>query len=65
MVWDVIVISEVRRPEECFITLQSGDLIYYSKANNGQAGVGVLINRTWKDHIVRVNSISPRVAVQV
>ena len=26
-----------------------------------EAGVGFLINRKWKDHIVRVNSISPRV----
>ena len=29
--------------------------------NNGQAGVGFLINMTWKDHILRVNSISPGV----
>ena len=61
-VWDVIGISEVRRPEECLTTLQSGHLLYLSKANKGQAGVGFLINRKWKDHIVRVNSISPRVA---
>ena len=34
------------------------------KANNGQAEVGFLINRKWKDHniIVKVNNISPRVA---
>ena len=63
MVWDVIGIFEVRRPEEYFTTLQSGHLLYHSKANNGQAGVCFLINRKWKDHIVRVNSISPRVAV--
>ena len=43
-------------------TLQSGHLLYHSKANNGQAGVGFLINRKWKDHIVRVTSISPWVA---
>ena len=49
----------MRRPEERFTTLESGTL---SKANNGQAGVCFLINRKWKDHIVRVNSISPRVA---
>ena len=62
LIWDVIGISEVRRPEECFTTLQSGHLPYHSNANNGQAGVGFLINRKWKDHIVRVNSISHRVA---
>ena len=32
-----------------------------TKANNGQVG-GFLITMNWKDHIVRVNSISPRVA---
>ena len=62
LVWDVIGISEVRRPGECFTTLQSGHLLYHSKAKNGQAGVGFLISRKWKDHIVRVNSIRPRVA---
>ncbi len=62
LVWDVIGISEVRRPEEYFTTLQSGHLLYHSRTNSGQAGVGFLINRKWKDHIVRVNSISPRVA---
>ena len=36
----------------------------HTKAYNGQAGVGFLINRKWKDDnfIVRVNNISPRVA---
>ena len=60
LVCDVIGIPEVRRPEECFTTLQSGHLLYFSKANNGQAGV--LINRKMIDHTERVNSISPRVA---
>ena len=45
LVWDVIGIFEVRRPEECFITLQSGHLLYHSNANNGKAGVDFLINR--------------------
>ena len=62
LVWDVIGIFEVRRPEECVTTLQSGHRLYHSKANNGQARIDFLINRKWKDHIVRVNSISPRVA---
>ena len=56
----------MRRPEKCFTTLQSGHLLYHSKANNGQAGVGFLINRKWKNHIiVRVNSISLRIAEHV
>lgn len=62
LVWDVIGIGEVRRKEESFTTLQSGHLLYHSKANNGQAGVGFLINRKWKDRIARVNSIDHRVA---
>ena len=60
--WDVIGIGEIRRKEEGFTTLQSGHLLYHSKANNGQAGVGFLINKKWKDNITRVNNISPRVA---
>ena len=39
LVWDVIGISEVKIPEECFTTLQSSHLLFHSKANNGQAGV--------------------------
>ena len=58
LVWDVIGISEVRRREECFNTLKSGHLLRHSNANNCHAGVGFLISRKWKDHIVRVNSIS-------
>ena len=62
LVWDVIGIREVRRREEGFTTLQSGHLLYYSKAKNGQAGVGFLINRERNDNIVKVKGISPRVA---
>ena len=52
----------MRRREECFTTLQNGHLLYHSKANNGEASVSFLINKKWKDHIVRINSISPREA---
>ena len=62
MIWNVIGISVARTPEECFTTLQSGHILDYSKANNDQAGDGFLINRKWKDHTLRVNNISPRVA---
>ena len=57
-----MVTSNVDLVEECFTTLQSGHLLCHSKANNGQAGVGFLINKKWKRHILRVTSISPRVA---
>ena len=62
MVWDVIGILEVRRPEECFTTFQTATYYYYSQATNGQAGVGFIINRKWKDHIGRVNSNIHRIA---
>ena len=39
--------------QESFTTLQSGHLLYHSEANNGQAGVGFLINKKWKDNITR------------
>ena len=60
--WDVIGLGEVRRKEESFTTLQSGHLLYHSEANNGQAGVGFLINKKWKDNITRVSSGNSRVA---
>ena len=62
MKWDVIGIGEVRRKEERFTTLQSGHLLYPSEANNGQADVGFLVNKTWKDNITRVSSENSRVA---
>ena len=62
MKWDVIGLGEVRIKEESFTTLQSGHLLYHSEANNGQAGVGFLVNKKWKDNITRVPSGSSRVA---
>jgi len=62
LVWDVIGIGEVRRQEKCFTNLQSGYLLCHSKANNVQTGVGFLMNKQWKYHIVMVISISLRVA---
>ena len=59
---DTIGLGEVRRKEESFTTLQSGHLLYHSEANNGQLGVGFLINKKWKDNITRVSSGSSRVA---
>ena len=36
--------------------------VCHSEANNGQAGVGFLINKKWKYNITRVSSGSSRVA---
>ena len=49
LVWNVIGITEVRRREECFTTIQSGHLLCHSKENNGQAGEDLLIDRKYKD----------------
>ena len=62
MKWDVIGLGEVRRKEESFTTLQSGHVLYHSEANNGQSGVGFLVNKKWKGNITRVSSVSSRVA---
>ena len=47
-----------------FTTLKSGHLLYHSEANNGQTGVGFLVNKKWKYNITRlsVSSGSSRVA---
>ena len=58
----VIGLGDVRRKEESFTTLQSGHLPYHSEANNGQAGVGFLVNKKWKDNRTRVFSWNSRVA---
>ena len=62
MKWDVIWLGELRRKEESFTTLPSSHLLYHSEANNGQAGVGFLVNKKWKDNITRVSSGNSRVA---
>ena len=55
-------LGEVRRKEESFTTLQSGHLLYHSEPNNGQAGEGFLVNKTWKDNITRVFFLNSIVA---
>ena len=54
MKWDVIGLGEVRSKEDIFTTLQIGHLLYNFEANNGQAGVGFLVNKKWKDNIIRI-----------
>ena len=51
-----------RSPEESFTILQSGHLLYYSEANNGQAGVGFPVNKKRKENIARLSSGNARVA---
>ena len=62
MKWDVIGLGEVSRKEESFTTLQSGHLLYHYEANNGQTGVGFLVNKKWKDNITTVSSGNSSIA---
>ncbi|MEG7521714.1 MAG: hypothetical protein M3H12_01235 [Chromatiales bacterium] len=48
LVWERDRRSEKKRG------MQSGHLLYHSRANNGQTGVGFLINKRWNDNIMRV-----------
>ena len=60
---DVTGLGDAQRKEDNFFTtIQSGHLLYHSEANNGQAGIGFLVNNKWKDNITRVSSGSSRVA---
>ncbi|KAL0810833.1 hypothetical protein ABMA28_010143 [Loxostege sticticalis] len=60
--WDVIGLSEVRRPGEECIKLNSGHTFYYrGKANSHQHGVGLLINKRLNNNIMTIDSVSDRV----
>ena len=61
LVWDVIVIGEERRRDECFTILQTGYLLCHYMEKESKAGVCFLIDKKLKDHIVKVSSIRLRV----
>ena len=63
--WDLLGLAEVRRREERFITLNSGHTLYHTEANNGQQGVGFLINKKLNKSIVEVKQINPRIATLI
>ncbi|XP_013408096.1 craniofacial development protein 2-like isoform X1 [Lingula anatina] len=60
--WHVIGLSENRQAEECLITLNSGHILYHTKASNGQQVVGFLIHKALSKNIIEVKQISARVA---
>ena len=61
--WDIIGISEVRRPGEELIELRSKHLLYsYGKEKVKQSGVGFLINKNLKDNVTGFKAVSDRVA---
>lgn len=61
--WDVIGVSEVRKPGEEFLRLQSGHTFFYrgSDSQTLMHGVGLFIHKRWSNHITHTKSISDRV----
>ena len=51
--WDIVGVSEVRKPGEEFLKLQSGHTLYYRGSDSQSLihGVGVFINKRWSIHI--------------
>ena len=60
--WDVIGLSEVRRKSEELLTLKEGHLFFYRGTKDGRnGGVGFLINKRWKDNVVKIEGVSDRI----
>ena len=61
--WDVVGVSEVRKPGEECLKLQSGHTLYYRGSDSQSLihGVGLFINKRWSNHITHTKSISDRV----
>lgn len=61
--WDVVGVSEVRKPGEECLKLQSGHTFFYRGSDSQKLmhGVGLFINKRWSDRITHTKSISDRV----
>ncbi|XP_030747131.1 craniofacial development protein 2-like [Sitophilus oryzae] len=59
--WDILGISEARRIGEGQVILKSGNTLCYSGEETAIRGVGILVHKKYKDMIVDVKNISPRV----
>ena len=60
--WDIIGISEMRRPGEKIQMLKSGHLLYNSGKEKKENGVGFLINKHLQSNIEKFIATSDRVA---
>ena len=61
--WDVVGVSEVRKPGEECLKLRSGHTFFY-RGSDSQAlihGVGLFIHKRWANRITHTKSISDRV----
>lgn len=61
IIWDIVGISEVRRPGEALMQLNSGHLLYSKGQDKKQGGVGLLIHRNIKPYVIGFDAISDRV----
>ena len=59
--WDIVGISEMRRPGEKIQALQSGHLLYNS-GKTKQNGVGFLIHKNLQSNIEKFTTTSDRIA---
>ena len=60
--WDIVGISEARRPGENLLELKSGHLLYSMGGTNKHKGVGFLVNKMLKAQVLEFKGTSERVA---
>ncbi|CAK1602653.1 unnamed protein product [Parnassius mnemosyne] len=59
--WNVIGLSEVRRKGEDTVILESGNLFYH-RDHLSQGGVGFIVHKSLVNNVVKIGSVSTRVA---
>ena len=52
--WDIVGLSEVRRPGVEYLTLKSGHKFFQSGNDVGQGGVGFLVNKNLAINIIKL-----------
>lgn len=61
--WSIVGLSEVRREGEDTIILKSGNLLYFREGDQlSQGGVGFIVHKSLVNNVVKIESVSTRVA---
>ena len=61
--WSIVGLSEVRREGEDTIILKSGNLLYFQEGDRqSQGGVGFIVHKSLVNNVVKIESVSTRVA---
>ncbi|CAG5024203.1 unnamed protein product [Parnassius apollo] len=61
--WHIIGLSEVRREGEDTVILESGNLIYHREDDHlSQEGVGFIVHKSLVNNVVKIGSVSTRIA---